>query len=211
LSLTQSPGSIHHRARRRTWNTRRIIVIAFIYGIWFNFIDTIVYCYNNNNICKSLGEIFGGNLYYQPWNVVGHMIPGLFLLLFFWNKKEELAIIELFLAGILISSAVMDSPIWGVVRLYGHDNMPLWHLVNSPPPAHNEPTRDIWVWIGYYYNPIGLYGVWDGPFPSAAVLFWSVLGGFSAAVVLILWQYRQEKNEKPISSIKDLVSLKKKV
>jgi hypothetical protein len=57
--------------------------------------------YNNNNVCKSLGDIFGGNFYYQPWNVLGHMIPGLFLLLLFWNKKEELAIIELFLAGIL--------------------------------------------------------------------------------------------------------------
>ena len=136
------------------------------------------------------------------------MIPGLFLLLFFWNKKEELAIIELFLAGILISSAVMDSPIWGVVRLFGHDNMPLWHLVSYPKP-HNEPTRDIWVWVGYYYNHIGLCGVWDGPFPTAAVLFWSVVGRFAAAAFLIVWQYIQEKNDKPISSIKDLVASRK--
>jgi hypothetical protein len=209
LKMTQYTGSAHKGARS-TWTTRRIIVIvsiAIIYGIWFNFIDTIIYCYNNNSICKSLGEIFGGNFYYQPWNVLGHMIPGLFLLLYFRSKKEELAIIELFLAGILISTAIMDSPLWGVIRLYGHD-MALWHLVNSAQP-HNEPTSNIWIWIMYYYNPIGLYGVWDGPFPSAALLFWSVVGRIAAAVILILWQYRQEKNDKPISSIKDLVSSKR--
>ena len=104
--MTQSNGHVNH-ITGRTWTTRRITVIisiAIIYGIWFNFIDTIIYCYNNNSICKSLGEIFGGNFYYQPWNVLGHMIPGLFLLLYFRSKKEELAIIELFLAGILIST-----------------------------------------------------------------------------------------------------------
>src|SRR5437879_9845246 len=114
--MTQSNGHVGH-SKTRTWTTHRITVIisiAIIYGVWFNFIDTIIYCYNNNSICKSLGEIFGGNIYYQPWNVLGHMIPGLFLLLYFRSKKEELAIIELFLAGILISTAIMDSPLWGV-------------------------------------------------------------------------------------------------
>lgn len=208
--MTQSNGRVDH-ITRRTWTTRRITVIisiAIIYGIWFNFIDTIIYCYNNNSICKSLGEIFGGNFYYQPWNVLGHMIPGLFLLLYFRSKKEELAIIELFLAGILISTAIMDSPLWGVIRLYGH-GMPLWYLAYNPQP-HNAPTTDIWTWIFYYYNPIGLYGVWDGPFPSAALLFWSVAGRIAAAVILILWQYRQEKNNKPTSSIKDLFSSSKR-
>jgi hypothetical protein len=197
--MTQSDGH-YHDSTTRTWTTRRITVIvsiAIIYGVWFNFIDTIIYCYNDNSICKSLGEIFGGNLYYQPWNVLGHMIPGLFLLLYFRSKKEELAIIELFLAGILISTATMDSPLWGAIRLYGH-GMPLWYLVYNPQP-HNAPTTDIWTWIFYY-----------GPFPTAAVLFWSVVGRMAAAVVLILWQYRQQKNNKPISSIKDLVSASKR-
>src|SRR5215472_6558755 len=93
-----------------------IISIAVIYGVWFNFIDSLNYCYfdnNNKNTCVSVGQMFGGDLKYQPWNIVGHMIPGLFLLLYFWSKRGELAIIELFLAGILISTATMDSPLWG--------------------------------------------------------------------------------------------------
>jgi hypothetical protein len=58
-----------HPNTTRTWTARRITVIisvAIIYGVWLNFIDTLSYCYNDNNICKSLGEIFGGNLRYQP-------------------------------------------------------------------------------------------------------------------------------------------------
>jgi hypothetical protein len=199
-------GRVHHNTRR-TWTARRITVIisvAIIYGVWFNFIDTINYCYNDNSICKSLGDIFGGDLKYQPWNIFGHIIPGLFMLLYFKSKKEELAIIELFLAGILISTATMDSPLWGAIRLYGHGTS-LWHLVDTPSPPHNVPTTDIWTWISYYYNPIGSYGVWNGPLPSAAMLFWSVVGRIAGAVILILWQYRQEKNNKPISSIRDLV------
>jgi hypothetical protein len=202
----ESHGRIHHNRIRTTWTARRIIVIvsvAIIYGVWFNFIDTLSYCYNDNSICKSLGQIFGGDLKYQPWNVFGHIIPGLFMLLYFRSKKEELAIIELFIAGILISTATMDSPLWGVIRLW-HDT-PLWHLVNTPPPPHNESTGDIWTWIVYYYNPIGTYGVWAGPLPTAAMLFWSVVGRIAGAVILILWQHRQEKNNEPISSIKDLV------
>jgi len=209
--------STRHRSRRRTWTKRRIAVIvsiAIIYGVWFNFIDTlaILYgiCYNDNNICKSLGQIFGGeksDLYYQPWNVIGHIIPGLFLLLYFWSKKGELAIIELFIAGILISTATMDSPLWGVIRLYGH-HIPLWHCVPCEPPKklQIEQTNDLWTWVAYYYNPVGSYGVWAGAIPSAALLFWSVVGRIAGAVVLILWQYRQEKNDKAKSSIKDLLS-----
>jgi hypothetical protein len=89
-----------------------IIVVAFIYGVGFNFIDSLNYCYNDKNLgyaCKSVGDIFGGDLKYQPWNIIGHIIPGLFMLFYFRSKKEELAIVELFLAGILISTATMDS------------------------------------------------------------------------------------------------------
>ena len=217
----ESNQRIHHNRRRKTWTASRITIIisiAIIYGIWFNFIDAITYCYkdhSNNDICKSLGDIFGGDLYYQPWNVFGHMIPGLFLLLYFRSKKEELAIIELFIAGILISTATMDSPIWGVIRLW-HDE-PLWHLVYTPPPPipHNGPTTgpalaQLWTWIMYYYNPIGPYGVWGGPWPTAATLFWSVIGRIAGAIILILWQHRQETNDKPISSLKDLVSKRMK-
>jgi hypothetical protein len=83
---------LHHK-KRRTWNTRRITVIisiAVIYGVWFNFIDSLNYCYsdnNNKNTCVSVGQMFGGDLKYQPWNIVGHMIPG-FLLLYFWRRES---------------------------------------------------------------------------------------------------------------------------
>jgi hypothetical protein len=210
--MNESSSRIPHTKRRNTWTARRITIIissAIIYGIWFNFIDTVIYCYNNNTICKSVGEIFGGDLKYQPWNIFGHIIPGLFLLLYFRSKKEELAIIELFIAGILISTATMDSPLWGVIRLWHGE--PLWHLVNTPPPPHNEPTTgpaivQLWTWMLYYYNPIGTYGVWAGAWPTAATLFWSVVVRISAATILIVWQRRQEINNKPISSLKDLAS-----
>jgi hypothetical protein len=140
--MQESNRRVHHNSRR-TWTTRRITVIisiAIIYGVWFNFVDTLSYCYNDNNTCKSLGQIFGGNLVYQPWNVIGHIIPGLFLLLYFRSQKEELAIIELFIAGILISTATMDSPLWGVIRLYGHGTS-LWHCMPCEPPPHTMSLR----------------------------------------------------------------------
>jgi len=206
-----------HHEKRRTWTTRRITVIisiAVIYGVWFNFIDSLNYCYfdkYNNNTCVSVGQIFGGDLKYQPWNIFGHMIPGLFLLFYFRSKKEELAIVELFLAGILISTATMDSPLWGAIRLL-HGN-PLWHCAPcEPPPPHNEPTTgppviQLGTWIAYYYNPVGSYVVWDpnAALPSAALIFWSVVGRIAGAIILIVWQYRQEKKEAPISSLKELL------
>jgi hypothetical protein len=209
-------GRLHHK-KTRTWTARRItviIVVAIIYGIWFNFIDSLNYCYNDKNLgytCKSVGDIFGGDLKYQPWNIIGHIIPGLFMLFYFRSKKEELAIVELFLAGILISTATMDSPLWGANRLL-HDN-PLWHCMPcEPPPPHNEPTTgppviQFMTWIAYYYNPVGLYVVWNptAPFPSAALIFWSVVGRIVGAVILIVWQYRQEKKDARISSLKALV------
>jgi hypothetical protein len=100
----------------KTWTRRRIGIIvgvAVVYGVWFNYLDSAAYCevegtYKN---CISVGQTLGGNLYYQPWNIIGHCIPGLFLLLLSPKKAE------LFLAGVLISSAVMDSPLWGAMRL----------------------------------------------------------------------------------------------
>jgi len=191
-----------------------IILIAVIYGVWFNFIDSLNYCPDNSNKkpCVSVGQMFGGDPKYQPWNIVGHMIPGLFLLLYFMSKKEELAIIELFLAGILISTATMDSPLWGATRLLLTGN-PLWHCSPcEPPPPHNEnttgpPLVQLVTWIEYYYNPVGSYVVWvpTAHFPSAALIFWSIIGRIAAAVILIVWQYRQEKKEAPISSLKELV------
>jgi hypothetical protein len=80
-------------------------------------------------------------------------------------EKGELAIIELFLAGILISTATMDSPLWGATRLLLTSNA-LWHWSPcEPPPPHNEnttgwPLVHLGTWIEYYYNPMGSYVVW---------------------------------------------------
>jgi hypothetical protein len=61
-----------------------------------------------------VGDLLGGNAYYQLWNVIGHLIPGLLLV---WLTPKK---VELFVAGALISSVVMDSPLWGFIREEGH-------------------------------------------------------------------------------------------
>jgi hypothetical protein len=194
-----------------------------LYGIWFNVVDSAGYCIhykeqpkNCDEKCKVLavGKLFGGDLNYQPWNVIGHLIPGLFLVL--WTPKK----VELFVAAALISSVVMDSPLWGVVRIDGHA-LPLWYLnqtnqtkvkatestlnmenlIKTHPAQNNtekkEPynnTCDISKWIPFYYNPVGTYGVWQiHGSVTAAVIFWSLIGRSLAAGLLIWWQAKQEK------------------
>lgn len=154
-----------------TWNRRLIIVvigIAIGYGLWFDYLDSIL----------GIGALFGGNLYYQPWNIIGHFIPGLFMLIM--NPKK----IELFFAAFLISTAVMDLPSWGMERIYIHHSY-LW--------LQHGNTYSVAAWTAFYYNPIGLYGVWGGVFPTAAVMFWSIVARISAAIVLIWYQERTER------------------
>jgi len=40
-----------------------------------------VHCSDISKICEDIGKILGGNSIYQPWNIIGHCIPGLFILL----------------------------------------------------------------------------------------------------------------------------------
>lgn len=185
-----------------TWTKSRIsivIAIALLYGTWFNVLDSIGWCKNQQEKSETcdekcnvlpIGDLFGGNAYYQPWNVIGHLIPGLLLVL--WAPKK----VELFVAGALISSVVMDSPLWGFIREEGH-NLPLWVLdtydfVN---------TCDVGKWIQFYYNPAGLYGVWEfsNSFPSAALIFWSLIARSLVAGLLIWWQAKQEEEGKEFS------------
>jgi hypothetical protein len=189
----------------KTWTRRRIGIIvgvAVVYGVWFNYLDSAAYCevegtYEN---CISVGQTLGGNLYYQPWNIIGHCIPGLFLLLL--SPKRA----ELFLAGVLISSAVMDSPLWGVMRLAHVPPLPLWHIQGDNDFAI---TWNLWEWTVYYYNPIGGYQVWEDYWlapglPTAALIFWSVALRIILAAVLIIWQNRQEEEGKEFS-LKEIV------
>jgi hypothetical protein len=189
----------------KTWTRRRIGIIvgvAVVYGVWFNYLDSAAYCevegtYEN---CISVGQTLGGNLYYQPWNIIGHCIPGLFLLLLSPKKAE------LFLAGVLISSAVMDSPLWGVMRLAHVPPLPLWHIQGDNDFAI---TWNLWEWTVYYYNPIGSYQVWEDYWlapglPTAALIFWSVALRIILAAVLIIWQNRQEEEGKEFS-LKEIV------
>lgn len=169
------------RPNRKVWTKKRIAIIVLIsisYAIWFDLLDSVVYCPVKGVPinCKSIGEIFGGNQVYQVWNIVGHFIPVLFM---FFLKPLR---IEYFLAVFLISTAVMDSPIWGLERML-RGNL-LW-------TDNHVPTTSIIEWIRYYYNPVGFYGVWDHDwlfpnFPTAAAIFWSLvlrIGG----VCLLIW------------------------
>lgn len=186
-----------------TWTRKSIsivIAIALLYGTWFNVLDSAGYCQNKQELtsvscdekCDVLpaGDLFGGNEYYQPWNVIGHLIPGLFLVL--WSPKK----VELFVAGALISSVVMDSPLWGVIREEGHD-LPLWVLGKTD----FVNTCDVGKWIQFYYNPAGFYGVWEfsNSFPSAALIFWSLVARSLVAGLLIWWQAKQEEDGKEFS------------
>ncbi|HET7284518.1 MAG TPA: hypothetical protein VFI70_07515, partial [Nitrososphaeraceae archaeon] len=141
--------------RPKTWTKKRIsiiIIVSITYGIWFNFLDSAAFCNPSENRlnCTPIGQALGTNYIYQPWNIIGHCVPGLFMLLFSPRR------IELFIAGILISSAVMDSPLWGVMKLNFH-NLPLWHMEGNNLYAVTWHLSD---WIVYYYNPIGSYQVW---------------------------------------------------
>jgi hypothetical protein len=179
-----------------------VIGVAILYGIWFNILDTAGYCLNQeelqtkrcdvNCVILPVGNLFGGDLSYQPWNVIGHLIPGLFLV--WWTPKK----VELFVAGALISSVVMDSPLWGVIRV-GEHALPLWYI-NEENADNFANTCDINKWIPFYYNPIGAYGVWTiSGFPSAAMIFWSLVGRILAAGLLIWWQAKQEQDGKEFS------------
>jgi hypothetical protein len=172
-------------------------LIAFLYGTWFNFLDSLVYCLNfsgsSSQICKSIGEIFGGNMFYQAWNVFGHIIPTVFAGL---RRPTDW---RLYFAGFFASTLVMDSPLWGVIRLYWHHTA-LW---TAGPGGTQAPTNDLWEWVSYYYNPFGHYLVWDSPwpfapYPTAWLIFWSLIIRGLFAVLLVLWQRSQEKDERKL-------------
>lgn len=157
-----------------------VILISIGYGTWFNYLDSAKYCSDDGNICEDIGTILGGNSIYQPWNIIGHCIPGLFLILMTPKRWA------LFLAGVLISSSVMDSPLWGVMRLT-HD-LPLWDadkncLIRDTPSFLN--------WLIFYYTPVGTCQVWKDSWPipgqpTSMLIFWSIIARVGIALLLIL-------------------------
>jgi hypothetical protein len=94
----------------------------------------------------------------------------------------------------------MDSPLWGVVRIYEHA-LPLWHIGMNQNMASFSNICDIKIWILFYYNPVGSYGVWNimDAIPNASMIFWSLIGRSLGAGLLIWWQDRQEKEGKEFS------------
>lgn len=196
--------NLTHKIVIPTWTRRRILIViavGIVYGLWFNILDSAAYCPDQvkkscDEKCSpiSIGSILGGDQIYQPWNVIGHLIPGLFLV--WWTPKR----LELFVVGALISSVIMDSPLWGVIRL--EHGLPLWYMDAKGENFVN--TCDIGKWILYYYNPIGLYPVWDTPIglPTALMLFWSIIGRSLAAGLLIWRQTKREKENKEFSLMK---------
>jgi hypothetical protein len=167
----------------KTWPKKIIIIIISIsiaYGLWFDYLDSI----------PTAGKIFGGNLIYQPWNIIGHLIPGLFLLLTLPDK------FEIFIAAFLISTVVMDSPMWGIERIYMHHGV-LWNQTTN--------TSDMANWILFYYNPLGTYGVWDGTFPTASVMFVSLAARLAVAIFLITYQSKIESEINRQVNLKQLI------
>lgn len=155
-----------------TWNRRIVLIIiavAISYGVWFDYLDSL----------PGIGALFGGDHIYQPWNIIGHFIPGLFMLMLDPRK------IEYFLAGFLISTAVMDLPVWGVERVYAHHGF-LW--------TQHGNTYSVIEWSKFYYNPFGMYGIWSGSFPTASVMFASIFIRLLTAGILIWLQNHLEKH-----------------
>jgi len=166
-----------------TWTLRVltiVISIAIAYGAWFDCLDSLV----------GAGELFGGNVIYQPWNILGHFIPALFMLLFFPKK------IEMFVAAFLISTVVMDTPLWGIERLYLHNGI-LWNQTGN--------TNSLAKWIAFYYNPLGFYGVWGSAFPTASILFFSIVARLGSAIGLIWYQHKLELSLNTRVSLKNMV------
>jgi hypothetical protein len=188
-----------HSFFKRRWSKKKIFIvimwIAIAYGTWFDYLDSAKYCYQdigNNKTCVDIGEILGSNRIYQPWNIIGHCLPGIFLLLMMPKRWE------LFVAGLLLSTAVMDSPLWGVMRLYAH-GLPLWHGV-----IPFQDTTNILDWIVFYYDPFGTHQVWKDSWPwtgqpTAAFIFWSLLLRIVISGVLIFWQEKQEMKKNNIN------------
>jgi hypothetical protein len=94
----------------------------------------------------------------------------------------------------------MDSPLWGIERK-GFQGFPLWqaktNASTSKCPVEHQRTYSIANWTAYYYNPVGLDLVWDCSwlfpnFPTAATIFWSLVGRIVAAALLIWYQERIE-------------------
>jgi hypothetical protein len=138
----------------------------------------------------NVGKLFDNNSLYQPWNIIGHFIPGLFLLLFLPKK------IELVIVGVLISSSIMDSPLWGIVRIVNGD--PLWHMEGK---VNFVETNNLIEWIVYYYNPIGDHQVWKDSWPikgqpTAALIFWSIIARIVGSIILIKWEDKQDREKK---------------
>lgn len=155
-----------------TWNKRVVIVVISVaigYGVWFDWIDSV----------PGVGTLAGGDKVYQIWNVIGHFVPGTFMLILDPRK------LEYFFAGFLISTAVMDSPVWPVERVYAHHGI-LW--------TQHGNTNSIVKWMEFYYNPIGNYGVWSGTFPTASIMFVSIFLRLLGAGILIWLQHHLEKH-----------------
>ncbi len=213
ITIRATVDSVHWSIRSTetgTWTAGRIgfiIIVSVIYGMWFNAIDTVSYCTNPSdmNSCISIGKIFGGNERYQLWNIIGHCIPTLLLVLFYPKK------FELFVAAFLISTVTMDSPLWGIIRLQ-FDHGTLWAYDSA---GNKIYTHNFGEWIRSYYNPVGLYQVWDeswlfNGFPNAATIFWSLVGRSAGAILLIWWQNKQELEHKEFSLLGRLKSFKTK-
>jgi hypothetical protein len=208
-----------------TWSLTVIgalIIVSVLYGIWFNYLDSASYCYDDSSYkknCTPIGEILGKNNNYQIWNILGHTIPSLIFFLYF--KKIELLII-----GLLVSSSIMDSPLWGLARLLFYNDTGLWNCLDGKCEFTDgcavkySTTYNLLEWIVFYYNPIGTYPVWDEDgdpgwpakcLPTSSIIFWSLIIRISIAVLLINWQNTIEKRGEVFSLKNNFIKSVKKL
>ena len=85
---------------------------------------------------------------------------------------------------------------WGIERLYLHNRGLRNQTVN---------TNSLPEWIAFYYNPLGFYGVWGSAFPTASILFFSIVARLGSAIDLFWYQHKLEL------SLDTRVSLKKTI
>ncbi len=167
-----------------------IIIISFFYGVWFDFADSIP------DIGLAFVNPFFGN-YYQVWNYIGHGLAGSFWV--FVDHRNW----RFWAAAILISTVVMDSPLWGLIREFDVNGHDFWCDPDPIIPFNYRKHCTFTEWFHFYYNWVGNYSVLGKEstyhpsgttifIPSASIIFWSLAGRGVLAWWFIRSAYKQK-------------------
>lgn len=171
-------------SRIPTWliRIRYLALLSFLYAMWFNWLDTIpgvgaFLSEPGQHESAALNSGLAGDTGYQIWNWLGHFIPASFYLIMLRGAYKTF-----WIAAGLLSTGVMDSPLWGVTRmLRGYADMDNGFWCRGA-QDFDFPQCGFADWLAFYYNPIGAYPVLPA-FPvgeasivvTSAAIFWSFL------------------------------------